>query len=88
MSIITNQCPTGPLKYEECIAIFGTKIAGYLPIFIISAILGFLSCFIILKIKKREFNTLRYIIYSLIVSVIIFIILSAVIIYFSYQVVY
>ena len=88
MSIISYLCPTGPLKYEECIAIFGTKIAGYLPILIISIILGFLSYFIIMKIKKKEFNTLKYIIYSLIISLILFIILSAIIIYLSYQVVY
>lgn len=54
MSIITTQCPTGPLKYEECIAIFGTKITGYIPILFISIILGFLLCFIILKLRKKR----------------------------------
>jgi len=88
MSIITTQCPTGPLKYEECIAIFGTKITGYIPILFISIILGFLLCFIILKLRKKEFNTKKYIIFSLIVSLIIFIVLSAIVIHLNYQVVY
>ncbi len=88
MSIISTSCPYGPMKSRECLAFFGVEYQTYLWIIVISLLIGFGSYFIYSKIRKIEFETGNYVLKSLLVSLIVFILLSILSIWFKSQIIY
>jgi len=88
MSIISTTCPTGPMKSRECLAFFGVEYQTYLGIILISLLIGFGSYFIYSRIRKIEFETKNFLIKSLIISIVIFIIFSVMSIWWRGQLVY
>lgn len=88
MRIISRLCPIGPAVDEKCFAIFDVKYQTYLWIMLISLIIGNISYFIYLKLKNRKFEAKKYLIRSLLVSLIIFIVLSILTIYLESRVIY
>jgi predicted PurR-regulated permease PerM len=88
MSIISTTCPTGPMKFRECLAFFGVEYQTYLWIIVISLLIGFGSYFIYSKIRKIKFETRNYVIKSLLASLIIFILLSFLTIWLESQKIY
>ena len=88
MSIIITTCPTGPMKSGECLAFFGVEYQIYLGIIVISILISFFSYFIYSKIKKIKFETKKFITKSLLISLILFILLSILSIWFQSQIIY
>lgn len=88
MGIISTTCPTGPLKSKECLAFFGVEYQAYLWIIAISLLIGFGLYFVYSKIKKIEFEVKSYITKSLIISLIVFVLLSILSIFFQSTIVY
>ena len=88
MNIISTSCPYGPMKSRECLAFFGVEYQTYLWIILISLLIGFGSYFIYSKIKKIEFETKKFVIKSLLISLVIFILLSVLNIWFQSQIIY
>ncbi len=76
MSIIKTTCSTGPMKSRECLAFFGIEYQSYLWVLVISLLIGFGSYFIYARIRKIAFETKNFLIKSLLISLIIFIIFS------------
>ena len=88
MSIISRTCPTGPMKSRECLAFFGVEYQTYLWIIVISLLIGFSSYFVYSKIRKIEFETRKFLIKSLLISLVLFILLSILRIWFQSQIIY
>ena len=88
MSIISTSCPYGPMKSRECLAFFGVEYQTYLWIIVISLFIGFGSYFIYSKMRKIEFETKNFLIKSLLISLIIFIIFSILNIWWQSQIIY
>jgi len=88
MNIISRICPTGPMKSKECLAFFRVEYQTYLWIIAISLIIGLGSYFIYLNIRKIEFEAKKYVTKSLLITIVIFILLSALSIWFQSQIIY
>ena len=88
MNVIDRYCPTGPMKSVECLAFFGVEYQTYLTLIIISLIIGFGSYFIYSKIRGIKLETKRFIIRSLIISLVVFILLTILTIWQQSQIVY
>ena len=88
MNIISTTCSTGPSKSRECLAFFGVEYQTYLWLIVISLLIGFSSYFIYSKIRKIEFETKNFLIKSLFISLIIFIIFSILNIWWQSQIIY
>ncbi len=88
MNFISKTCPTGPMKSRECLAFFGVEYRAYLSIIIVSLLVGFSFYFIYSQIKNNKFETKNYLIKSLFISLIIFIILSVIIVWREGQKIY
>jgi len=88
MSIIRTMCPTGPLKSKECLAFFGVEYQTYLWIIVISLLFGFGLYSLYSRIKKIELYTGKFVTKSLIISLILFILLSILSIWYQSQIIY
>ena len=88
MSIISKSCPYGPFKSRECLAFFGVEYQSYLWIILISLLISFALYFIYSKIRKTKFETNKFLTKSLIISLIIFILLSILRIWFQSKIIY
>jgi len=76
------------MKSRECLAFFGVEYQTYLWIIVTSLLIGFGSYFIYSKIRKIEFETKNFLIKSLLISLIIFVILSFLNIWWQSQLIY
>ena len=76
MSIISTVCSAGPMKSRECLALFGVEYQIYLLMIPFSLLIGFIASLIYVKIRKIKSNKKSFILKSLIISLIIFILAS------------
>jgi len=76
------------MKSRECLAFFGVEYQTYLWMIAISLIIGFGSYLIYSKIKKIEFETKLFLIKSLLLSLILFLLFSVLSILFQRTMIY
>ncbi len=88
MRFIATRCPSGPGKTRACLAFFGVDYQIYLLALLISVVLGFLIYFISIKIRKKEFETTKFMIKSGAIALFIFILISIILIWGQSQAIY
>jgi len=69
-----TSCPSGPGKSRPCLAFFGVEYQTVLWILLISLLIGFASYFVYSKIRKIKFEAKNYILKSLLISLVPFVI--------------
>ncbi len=88
MGIISTTCPYGPMKSRDCLAFFGVEYQTYLIIIFVSLLIGFGIYLIYFKTKNIKFETKKYVIKSLLISLVIFILLLILTILVQNQIIY
>ncbi len=88
MQIISTLCSSGPSKTRSCLAIFGVEYQTYLFSLLISLVIGFSLYFAYSKLRKEKIEMKNYLTKSLIISTVVFLIISLLNIYLQTRIIY
>ncbi len=76
------------MKSRDCIAFWGVEYQNYLWVLLISLVMGFILTAVILAARKQQVWGKRLFTYGIVVSIIIFIALSLLLIYWQSTAIY